>query len=153
MLWEAVMNLLASRRAAIVSVTIVVLFALAGGIAYATIPSGGGVYTACRLNDVGTIRLIDPSLATSSLLGHCTKFETQIEWNQQGQKGDAGSQGTAGTNGTSPTVAQLAVGDSHCPAGGAAVTDANGSTAYVCGGQNGTNGQAGKDFSGTFDQP
>jgi hypothetical protein len=153
MLWEARMKRLATRRAAIVSVTIVVLFGLAGGIAYATIPSAGGVYTACRLNDVGTIRLIDPSLATSSLLSHCTRLETQIQWNQQGQRGDAGPPGTAGTNGTSPTVAQLAVGESHCPAGGAAVTDANGSTAYVCGGQNGVNGQPGKDFSGTFTSP
>src|SRR3954447_16921139 len=128
MVWEARMKRLATRRAAIVSVTIVVLFGLAGGIAYAMIPSAGGVYTACRLNDVGTIRLIDPSLAASSLLSHCTRLETQFQWNQQGQKGDVGTPRTPGANGPTPTVAQLSVGDPHCPAGGAAVTDANGST-------------------------
>jgi len=138
------MNRFAKRRAGSVSAIVVVLFGLAGGIAYATIPDGGGVYTACRLNDVGTIRLIDPSLPASALLGHCTKLETQIQWNQQGQKGDPGAPGK------SPTVAQLGVGDSHCLNGGAAITDANNSTAYVC---NGTNGQDGEDFSGSFTSP
>src|SRR5215469_6755160 len=83
---------------------------VAGGIAYATIPDGGGVYTACRLNNVGTIRLIDPSGPSSSLLSHCTSLETQIQWNQQGQTGAAGPAGPAGK---SPTVAQLTAGDSH----------------------------------------
>ncbi|HVM56781.1 MAG TPA: hypothetical protein VMT74_04895 [Gaiellaceae bacterium] len=122
----------------------------AAGIAYAAIPDGGGVYTACMLKNVGTIRLIDPSGPSGSLLSHCTSFETQIQWNQKGQKGDVGP---AGAPGVSPTVAQLSAGDSHCPAGGAAITDANGSTAYVCNGQDGQPGQPGKDgqpFSGTF---
>ena len=48
-----------SRRLVLVTLT---LLALAAGIAYATIPDGGKVYTACMLNGVGTIRLIDPSL-------------------------------------------------------------------------------------------
>ena len=34
----------------------------AAGIAYATIPDGNGVFTACKLSATGTIRLIDPSL-------------------------------------------------------------------------------------------
>ncbi|MFY9577862.1 MAG: hypothetical protein WAQ33_00920 [Gaiellaceae bacterium] len=42
--------------------------ALAGGVAYATIPDGNGLYTACKLNATGTIRLIDPSVGSSSLL-------------------------------------------------------------------------------------
>jgi hypothetical protein len=73
--------------------------ALIGGVAWATIPDGGGVYTACKLTATGTIRLIDPSLPTTSLLQHCTSLETQITWNQKGQKGDAGTNGTNGTNG------------------------------------------------------
>ena len=120
------------------------LFALAGGVAYATIPDGAGVYTACKLNALGTIRLIDPSLPASSLLSHCTALETAISWNQRGQKGDPGQ------NGTSPTVAQLAVGNANCPTGGAAITDSAGSTAYVCNGANGTNGVDGQSFAGTF---
>jgi hypothetical protein len=134
------------RKGVLVLVGAVALLAVAG-VAYATIPDGGGVYTACRLNGVGTIRLIDPSGPSTSLLSHCTSFETQITWNQKGQKGDAGA---PGQNGVSPTVAQLSAGDSHCPAGGAAITDAAGTTAYVCNGQNGADGQS---FAGTFTSP
>ncbi|HVM56702.1 MAG TPA: hypothetical protein VMT74_04495, partial [Gaiellaceae bacterium] len=60
------------------------LFALAGGIAYATIPDSGKVYTACMLKSIGTIRLIDPSLPAHNLMSHCTSLETQVTWNQQG---------------------------------------------------------------------
>lgn len=74
-------------------------FALAAGVAYATIPDSGGVYTACKLNATGTIRLIDPSIGASSLLGHCTSIETQITWNQQGQQGLKGETGAAGPEG------------------------------------------------------
>jgi hypothetical protein len=125
------------RKGVLVLVGVLMLLAVAG-VAYATIPDGGGVYTACRLNGIGTIRLIDPSASSSSLLSHCTAFETQITWNQKGQ------------NGVSPTVAQLSPQDSHCPAGGAAITDAAGTTAYVCSGQNGADGQS---FAGTFTSP
>jgi hypothetical protein len=137
------------RRWRLVAVVVAGL-ATASGVAYATIPDGGGVYTACMLNKVGTIRLVDPSLGSSSLLGHCTALETQITWNQHGQKGDPGVPGLPGKDGVSPTVAELSTGDSHCPAGGAAMTDARGSTAYVCSGQNGKDGQP---FAGTFTSP
>ena len=60
----------------------------AGGIAYATIPVAGNVYTGCMLKNVGTVRLIDSTLPSSNLMSHCTALETQISWNQQGQKGD-----------------------------------------------------------------
>ena len=110
-------------------VGVLALLAVAG-VAYATIPDGGGVYTACRLNGIGRSSGPrpggSPSGPSTSLLSHCTSFETQITWNQKGQ------------NGVSPTVAQLSPGDSHCPAGGAAITDGAGTTAYVCSGQNGS---------------
>jgi len=128
------------RTGALVLAGLVALL-VAGGIAYATIPDGGGVYTACRLNGVGTIRLIDPSGPSGSLLSRCTQLETQIQWNAKGQ------QGATGPAGASPTVAQVGRGDSHCPSGGAAITDASGSTAYVC------NGQDGQSFDGTFTSP
>jgi hypothetical protein len=71
-----------------------------GGVAYATIPDSAGVYTACRLNNVGTIRLIDPTATpASSLLSHCTSLETPITWNQTGPQGPAGSAGAAGPQG------------------------------------------------------
>jgi len=113
----------------------------AAGVAYATIPDSSGVFTACQLKATGTIRLIDPSLGSNSLLGHCTSLEAQISWNQRGQNG---------TNGISPTVKQLQAGDSHCAAGGASLTDAAGNVAFVCNGQNGADG---KSFTGDFTSP
>jgi hypothetical protein len=86
------------RRSLLVGVVLVVA-AAGGGIAYATIPDEGNVYTACVLNGVGTIRLVDPSLAPSNLMSHCTRFETKITWNQQGQAGSPGPQGPPGPAG------------------------------------------------------
>ena len=141
---------LRGRRFAFATVAI---FAVAGGIAYAAIPDASGVYHACVMKN-GSIRIIDPST------DQCRPSnETEITFNQKGQTGDPGAQGPAGTNGTngadgkSPTVAPVAVGDSHCVAGGAAITDAAGHTAYVCSGQDGTNGANGEPFSGTFTSP
>jgi hypothetical protein len=79
--------------------------ALIGGVAYAAIPDAAGVYTACKLNVLGTIRLIDPSGPSASLLSHCTVYETQITWNQggptglQGPRGDKGAMGDKGPAG------------------------------------------------------
>ena len=53
------------------------------GIGYAAIPSNG-TYTACKLRATGTIRLIDKSLPSSSLLSKCTAFEDEISWEQGG---------------------------------------------------------------------
>jgi hypothetical protein len=72
--------------------------ALAGGVAWATIPADA-VYTACKLKATGTIRLIDPSGPSSSLLSRCTSYETQITWNQKGPAGAAGINGTNGVDG------------------------------------------------------
>jgi hypothetical protein len=88
------------KRTRITLAGVVVGAALIGGVAWATIPSDTGVYTACKLNATGTIRLIDPSLPSSSLLSRCTSLETQVTWNQKGQKGDTGSTGSAGKDGT-----------------------------------------------------
>ncbi len=73
--------------------------AAAAGIAYAAIPDSSGMYTACMLNRIGTIRLIDPSLPASNLMSHCARFETQITFNQQGPQGLPGPQGTQGAQG------------------------------------------------------
>jgi Collagen triple helix repeat (20 copies) len=72
--------------------------ALAGGVAWATIPADS-VYTACKLKVTGTIRLIDPAGPSNSLLSHCTSYETQISWNQKGPAGAAGINGTNGVDG------------------------------------------------------
>jgi hypothetical protein len=102
----------AGRRNALLVAAVAIVVLAAGGVAYATIPDSGNTYTACMLKNVGTVRLIDPSLGNPSLMGRCTALETQISWNQQGQKGDPGAPGAPGKNGTdgvngkSPTVAQ-----------------------------------------------
>jgi hypothetical protein len=138
------------------AIFVVALLAAAGGIAYAAIPDAGNVYTGCMLKNVGTVRLIDSTLPSGNLMSHCTALETQISWNQQGQKGDPGSpglpgkSGADGANGLSPRVAQLPLHDSHCSAGGAAITDAAGATAYVCSGADGQNGKDGQPFAGIF---
>jgi hypothetical protein len=65
----------------------------AGAAASATIPGDGDVFDACMLKNVGTIRLIDPSLPSSNLMSHCTPRETQVSWNQSGQPGPQGPPG------------------------------------------------------------
>ncbi len=75
------------------------VLAIAAGIAYAAIPSTDKVFTACMLKNVGTIRLIDPSLPAGNLLSHCTATETRVSWNQNGQIGPAGPAGATGPAG------------------------------------------------------
>ncbi len=77
----------------------VALLAVAGGIAYATIPAGNHVYTACYQRITGTMRLIDPSLPGHDLRSHCSFFEQEISWNQQGVQGQTGPTGATGATG------------------------------------------------------
>ena len=73
---------------------------IAGGIAYAAVPEAGNVYTACMLNNIGTIRLIDKSLS-NGLMSRCKPgYETEISWNRQGPQGNPGEPGAAGAPGT-----------------------------------------------------
>jgi hypothetical protein len=132
-------------------VAVVAALAVGGGVAYAAIPDAGKVYHACMLKGIGTIRMIDTEKQQ-----RCSALESEITWNQRGEQGGPGAAGSPGADGASPTVTQLAAGDAHCAAGGAAITDAKGATAYVCSGQNGQNGKDGKDgapFAGTFTSP
>ncbi|HSS80912.1 MAG TPA: hypothetical protein VLK24_06910 [Gaiellaceae bacterium] len=126
--------------------TAIAVAALAGaGIAYANIPGGGNVYTACMLKNVGTVRLIDPTLPASNLMSHCTSLETQMSWNQQGQPGTPGSPGQDG--------ASVVMGDAgaNCANGGVSLTVGS-ATRYVCNGANGADGQNGT-FTGHFESP
>jgi len=147
-------------RVAIIAVLACVALAAAAGI-YAAIPSGGNVYTACMLKGVGTIRLIDTSLPSSNLLGHCTSLESQISWNENGQpgpagpagpvgpagaKGDpgaAGANGTNGNDGASVVAVALNPGDDPaCPYGGTKFT-AGAAVTYACNGAPGAKGDTG----------
>ena len=51
----AVKKMMLGRRSARMVLVAVVGLGLAGGIAYATIPGAGNVYTACMLKNIGTI--------------------------------------------------------------------------------------------------
>lgn len=116
------------------------------GVAWAAIPDGGGVISGCYLKVGGILRVVDTSKNERCL----PNLEVPISWSQRGPKGDPGA---PGANGISPAVRQLAAGDTNCPAGGAAITDATGSTAYVCSGSDGRDGSDGQSFAGTFTSP
>jgi hypothetical protein len=85
-------------------------FVLAAGIAYAAVPGGTQVYTACASKSDGSVRLINPALGSKTKLGHCAANERKVTWNQAGSQGPAGAAGPAG------------------PAGGAGSTGATGAT-------------------------
>jgi Collagen triple helix repeat (20 copies) len=63
--------------------------------AQATIPDANGVYTACYLKTIGSVRVIDTAKTTT-----CTSLETKFTWNAQGSTpGPTGPQGPAGPAG------------------------------------------------------
>ena len=134
-------------RRALIAITGLAIFGVLGGLAYASIPDAAGVIHGCYRTSIddqkGQLRIVEDPAS-------CRSNEQPIQWNEQGAPGAPGEDGT---DGVSPTVAQLAAGDPNCPAGGAAVTDAAGTTAYVCSGQNGQPGADGAPFSGTFTSP
>lgn len=73
---------------------------LAASVAWAAIPGDDGVYSACMLKNLGTVRLIDKSLPPGNLMSHCkTAFEVEISWGEQGPQGLPGSPGPAGADG------------------------------------------------------
>lgn len=131
------------RRTLVLAAAGVAAVACCGvAIAAVTLPFSGdgntidGCYT-----PKGTLTVLTPEEPS------CPKKAEPIQWNVAGPPGAPGADGA---DGVSPTVTQLAVGDANCPSGGAAITDANGSTAYVCSGANGADGADGEPFSGTF---
>jgi hypothetical protein len=67
--------------------------ALAGGVAWATIPDSAGVIHSCYSQSTGTWRPIDyPTVK-------CKSGETLLAFNQRGVKGDTGPQGPKGDTG------------------------------------------------------
>lgn len=70
-----------------------------GGVAFASIPSTDGVYTASVLKGFGAVRLIDPSLSKYNFESHCSGLEQQVTWNQAGPPGAPGIPGAPGSTG------------------------------------------------------
>jgi hypothetical protein len=62
-----------------------------GGIAYASIPDGGGVFHACYKKSGGQLRLVESPK-------DCGPSETPAQWNQTGQAGQTGPTGPSGTS-------------------------------------------------------
>jgi hypothetical protein len=130
--------------------------ALASGVAYATIPGSGGGYTACVLKNVGTIRLIDPTLPPSQLMSHCTSLEKQVGWSRQGQAGptgpagEVGATGAAGVQGVAGPAGDRGAAGATGPQGPPGTTGAQGSRGNA--GPQGGSGPPG-DFSGEYSSP
>jgi hypothetical protein len=89
-------------RLPVVSVVVLAVSAgIAVGAGVVTTPwqDASGVYHACVLTKVGTMRVIDTTLPASSPLQHCTSLETEITWNRVGPQGAQGIQGLPGSQG------------------------------------------------------
>jgi hypothetical protein len=128
------------KRALAIGLAALAAAAAATAIAAAAIPDSNKTFTACMLKDVGTIRLIDPSLPQRNLMSHCSKLEQEVTWDGQGQPGATGPQGPKGDIG--PTGPQGQKGDigPTGPQGPAGQDGAKGAT-----GPQGPAGADGKD--------
>ena len=78
-------------KPAVVALTIVGALLVVGGIAYATIPDGGGVIHACYQKNQGALRVIDTDKAQT-----CASSESPLIWSQTGQQGQQGPPGPTG---------------------------------------------------------
>jgi hypothetical protein len=97
------------RRAALLAAFGAAGFAVAAGIAYATIPDSNGVFHACVKEGNGAVRLIDPSAPGKA--GRCKHKEAAVSWNQVGPTGPTGAAGSTGATGaTGPQGATGATG-------------------------------------------
>ncbi len=81
------------KRRPAIAAALVTMLAVAGGVAYATIPDAGGVIHGCYKTNNGQLRVIDD--ATES----CNPSETAIAWSQVGPSGPAGATGPSGASG------------------------------------------------------
>jgi hypothetical protein len=166
------------RRSVAIGAAVLAALGLAAGLAYAKIPGPGNVFSACMLNNVGTIRLIDKSLPDSNLMSHCKAgLETEVSWNQKGdpgipgpagkdgapgkdgargadgttgRDGAPGKDGAPGQDGASVTNTAEPAG-ANCPNGGSRFTVGAGVPTFACSGRDGTNGADGADGANGVD--
>lgn len=80
-----------------------VLLLLAGGVAFAAIPSRGGTFIGCVNDRSGVLRVIDPARGQKCIQRPTALRETRISWNQTGPAGPVGPAGPAGPGGTAST--------------------------------------------------
>jgi hypothetical protein len=79
---------------------VLVVAAIGGGVAYASIPGSGNVINGCRDIRTGALSVIDST-------AKCPKGTTGLNWNQTGPAGPAGPTGPAGPPGPTGTVSSL----------------------------------------------
>jgi hypothetical protein len=105
----------------VITATVSALLAsvVAAGITWAALPGDGNVFSACMLNKVGTLRLIDKTLPNTNLMSHCTAVETEVAWNQRGPQGIQGLPGAAGKDGANGTPGPQGPPGAEGPAGAA----------------------------------
>jgi len=100
------------RRGVLIVIGGLAGIAIAGGVAYATIPDAGGVVHLCY-KDNGDLRVIDPAAAKKD--SACKNNETALDVDQHGQPGPAGPAGPKGDTGATgaqgPTGPQGPKGD------------------------------------------
>jgi hypothetical protein len=80
-----------SRRVRVLALAAVGAAVVAGGVAYATIPDGGGVIHGCYQRSSGSLRVIDTGTG-----GACSSQERSLDWSQTGPTGATGATGPAG---------------------------------------------------------
>jgi hypothetical protein len=90
------------RRLAWMSLAAALTLAAAAGIAYATIPDGGGVIHGCYKTPNGQLRVIDSDSES------CSAGETALTWSQTGPPGPAGRDGKDGAPGAPGSAAGFA---------------------------------------------
>lgn len=133
---------------------------LAGSVAWAAIPSDGGMIEGCYTKVGGVLRVIDTAKGQRC---HAS-LEIPISWNQKGQKGDPGAagangspgapgekgapgepgaNGSNGADGTSVTVERVDPVLVPCSGAGVRLAAANGTT-VLCDGARGEQGAAGE---------
>jgi hypothetical protein len=74
----------------LVTALVAVAAVATAGIAYAAIPSGNGVISACKTKD-GAVKLIDKEAGQG-----CNSSQQLVEWNQQGPPGPTGRRARQG---------------------------------------------------------
>jgi microcystin-dependent protein len=119
--------------------------AVAGGVAWASIPGDGGVIQGCY-DSGGNVKVVEAL--------PCPRGYTPLQWNQRGEPGPPvtpGQPGTPGMNGTNGVDGEDGVSvtsdsepaGANCAAGGSRFTAANGIITYACNGIQGPPGTGG----------
>lgn len=110
---------------------LLVTLTLGAGRALASVPDANGVYTACYVKALGTLRLIDTADPRQRCLD---RVEVKISWSQSGPIGPTGVAGNSVT--ATPVLSGL---DMNCWTGGTAFMIDGVVAGYAC------DGKAGKD--------